>query len=67
MLGSLEVFRDENVAYASCLWSAGVRAELHVWPGGFHVPDMLVPQAALSQLSSKTSLAWIRRTLLRRG
>ena len=60
MLGSLEVFRDENVAYASCLWTAGVRAELHV-------PDMLVSQAALSQLSSKTHLAWIRRTLLRRG
>ena len=30
---SSEVFRDENVAYASCLWAAGVQAELHVWPG----------------------------------
>lgn len=66
-VGSSEVFRDKNVAYASCLWVAGVRAELHVWPGGFHGSDILVPQAALSQLSSKTRLAWIRRTLFRRG
>ncbi|WP_425551844.1 alpha/beta hydrolase fold domain-containing protein [Herbiconiux moechotypicola] len=28
--GSAEVFRDEDVAYASSLWAAGVQAELHV-------------------------------------
>ncbi|SES37763.1 Acetyl esterase/lipase, partial [Lentzea xinjiangensis] len=42
-VGSAEVFRDEAVAYASRLWAAGVQAELHVWPGGFHIFDGAVP------------------------
>jgi acetyl esterase/lipase len=46
--GTAEVFRDEDVAYASALWAQGGEAELHVWPGGFHGFDMFAPQAALS-------------------
>jgi acetyl esterase/lipase len=30
--GSAEVFRDEDVAYASGIWVAGGQAELHVTP-----------------------------------
>ena len=45
-VGSAEVFRDEDVAYASALWAAGVQAELHVWPGAFHGSDLV----ALDQL-----------------
>lgn len=48
-VGTAEVFRDEDVAYASLIWAAGGVAELHVWPGGFHGFDMMAPQAALSQ------------------
>lgn len=33
-VGSVDVFRDENVAYASQIWADGGVAELHVWPGG---------------------------------
>ncbi|HEY8307916.1 MAG TPA: alpha/beta hydrolase fold domain-containing protein [Lapillicoccus sp.] len=40
---SAEVFRDEDVAYASGLWAAGSQAELPVWPGGFHGCDQLAP------------------------
>lgn len=32
-VGAAELFRDENVAYASKLWEGGVDTELHVWPG----------------------------------
>ena len=32
-VGSAETFRDEAIDYASRIWRAGGRAELHVWPG----------------------------------
>jgi len=62
-VGSAEVFRDEDVAYASLLWKSGVQAELHVWPGAFHGFDMLAPKAVLSQATIKTRTAWVGRVL----
>jgi acetyl esterase/lipase len=62
-VGSAEVFRDETVAYASAIWAAGGVAELHVWPGGFHLFELLAPQAALSLIARDTRAAWLRRTL----
>lgn len=62
-VGSVETFRDEDVAYAVRLWQCGVQAELHVWPGGFHGFDMFAPQAALSQIAIATRAAWVRRLL----
>jgi acetyl esterase/lipase len=40
---------NEDVAYASRIWQAGGAAELHVWPGGFHGFDVMVPQATISR------------------
>ncbi|MER6694394.1 alpha/beta hydrolase [Streptomyces minutiscleroticus] len=62
-VGSAEVFRDEDVAYASRLWSSGVQAELHVWAGGFHIFDGAAPAAALSKAALAARSAWVRRTL----
>ncbi|QYX82515.1 alpha/beta hydrolase [Streptomyces akebiae] len=62
-VGSAETFRDEDVTYASRIWQAGGRAELHVWPGGFHGFDGLVPQAALSVDAREARLRWLRRLL----
>ncbi|WP_232344204.1 alpha/beta hydrolase [Actinoplanes awajinensis] len=62
-VGSAETFRDEDVAYASRIWQAGGRAELHVWPGGFHGFDMLAPQAAVSQEARAARVRWLRRLL----
>ncbi|WP_221348267.1 alpha/beta hydrolase [Streptomyces beigongshangae] len=59
--GSAEVFRDEDVAYASALWEAGVQAELHVWPGGFHGFDLLASHTALAQAMTATRNAWVAR------
>ncbi|GLU88219.1 alpha/beta hydrolase [Agromyces sp. NBRC 114283] len=61
--GSAEVFRDEDVAYATKLWEAGVQAELHVWAGGFHGFDLLAPQAAVSQASTAARDNWVSRLL----
>ncbi|MEV0893931.1 alpha/beta hydrolase [Promicromonospora sp. MEB111] len=61
--GSAEVFRDEDVAYASALWAAGVQAELHVWPGGFHGFDIMAPHTVLAKAMRTARDSWIARTL----
>lgn len=61
--GSVEVFRDEDVAYATQLWADGVQAELHVWPGGFHGFDMMAPHAAISQAMMAARVSWVARIL----
>lgn len=62
-VGSAEVFRDEDVAYASKIWAAGGEAELHVWPGGYHLFELLAPNAELSTLARRTRGEWVRRQL----
>ena len=61
--GSSEVFRDEDVAYASAIWAAGGQAELHVWPGGFHGFEGFAPQAVLSQEMVAARDSWVDRIL----
>lgn len=61
--GSAEVFRDENVAYASALWAAGVQAELHVWAGAFHGSAMMVPDTAVSRAALAARDSWVDRLL----
>jgi acetyl esterase/lipase len=61
--GSAEVFRDEAVEYASRLWAAGVQAELHVWPGGFHGFGAMVPSSPLSISAGARVMDWLVRTL----
>jgi acetyl esterase/lipase len=63
--GSVEVFRDEDVAYATALWHSGVQAELHVWPGGFHGFDQMAPQSAIAQAMIAARDAWVARLLAR--
>jgi acetyl esterase/lipase len=61
--GSAEVFRDEDVAFASALWAAGVQAELHVWAGGFHAFEGFAPHAAVSQAALAARDSWVARIL----
>ena len=61
--GSAEVFRDEAVAFASGIWEAGGSAEVHIWAGGFHGFQTIVPTAALSQTAVETRESWVRRML----
>ncbi|GAB3605336.1 alpha/beta hydrolase [Conyzicola nivalis] len=62
-VGSAEVFRDEDVAYASKIWAAGGSAELHVWPGGYHLFELLAPDAEVSKAARHTRGEWVRRQL----
>lgn len=60
-VGSAEVFRDEDVEYASRIWAAGGHAELHVWPGGFHGFQSVVPTAAVSRAAIAAQIDWLGR------
>ncbi|UKY54706.1 alpha/beta hydrolase [Streptomyces inhibens] len=66
-VGSAEMFRDEDVAYANAIWQAGGQAELHVWPGAYHGFDSLAPRAALSQDARNARTRWLRRLLAQSG
>ena len=60
-VGSAETFRDEDVAYAGRIWQAGGRAELHVWPGGFHGFDAMAPAAQISREAREARVRWLNR------
>lgn len=62
-VGGAELFRDENVIYASRLAEFGVPTELHVWPGGWHGFDDNAPGTALAKVAHETRLSWLRRTI----
>lgn len=48
-VGTLELFHDEDVAYATALNRAGVSCELHVYPGAFHGSFTFVADHPLSK------------------
>ena len=62
-VGSAEVFRDEDVAYATQIWADGGVAELHVWPGGFHGFQMMGGAAAVARQSVEAHRDWFDRIL----
>lgn len=49
MCGSMDLFRDEDIAFADRLNAAGVAVELAIFPGAPHGFDVMAPQAAVSQ------------------
>jgi acetyl esterase/lipase len=62
-VGTLDVFRDENITYAQRLLAAGVPTELHVYPGAPHGFEGLAPQAAVSQQFSRDIADALRRAM----
>jgi acetyl esterase/lipase len=48
-VGAIDLFAQEDIEYARRLIAAGVPTELHVYPGGPHAFDMLVPGADISK------------------
>ena len=44
-VGELDVFRDEDIIYATRLMQAGVPTELHIYAGAYHGWDAVTPQA----------------------
>ena len=64
-VGELDVFRDENIAYATRLMQAGVPTELHVYPGAYHGWDAAAPAAPLSVRARDERTGSLLRALTR--
>ncbi|MGW3897652.1 alpha/beta hydrolase [Micromonospora profundi] len=62
-VGTAEVFRDEDVDYASRIWAAGGQAELHVWAGGVHGFDLGFPETRIGAIARRARIEWLTRTL----
>jgi acetyl esterase/lipase len=48
-VGAIDLFVEEDIAYAQRLIQAGVPTELYIAPGGYHGFDILVPEAKISK------------------
>jgi len=48
-VGEVDMFRDEDIAFAARLLVSGVPTELHVYPGAYHASELIAPAAALSR------------------
>lgn len=59
-VGTLDLFVDENIAYAQRLIRAGVRVEMNVWPGAYHGFSS-DPQADVALRARETRQAWLAR------
>lgn len=59
-VGTLDLFHDEDLAYAERLRAAGVRCEVEVVSGAFHGFDGIVPKAEVSQSFFKSQCALLR-------
>ena len=62
MTGALDLFVDEDIAYARALIAAGVPTELHVYPGAFHGFD-IAPAAAVSERARTDRINALKRAL----
>jgi acetyl esterase/lipase len=58
-VGALDLFVDEDIAYAKRLLRAGVPTELHIFPGAYHAFEMAVDAAVTvaAQRERRTALA----------
>ncbi|MFF4761384.1 alpha/beta hydrolase [Streptomyces sp. NPDC001292] len=65
--GAAEVFRDEDVAYASAIWAAGGDCELHIWGGAFHGFYDIAQRSDLARACLAARDAWLERLIRRIG
>lgn len=62
-VGALDGFLDEDVEYAMRLNRSGVPAELHVYPGGPHGFDGIMPGTALARRARHDMEEWLARVM----
>jgi len=62
-VGTVDMFRDEDITFAMRLMQAGVPTELHVNPGAYHASENLAAQAALSERIWERRIDALRRAL----
>lgn len=65
-VGGADGFRDEDAEYALRLGRAGVLVEFHIWPGGYHGFEGMVPDAGVSRAALAARERWLARLLRQR-
>ncbi|ULE34569.1 alpha/beta hydrolase [Mycobacterium sp. IDR2000157661] len=63
-VGTLDLFHDEDLAYAERLRAAGVPCEVEVVDGAFHGFDGIVPKAEVSLAFFNSQCAMLRQALI---
>lgn len=66
-VGTLDLFHDEDLAYADALQDAGVPTEVLVVPGAFHGFDQLAPRSSVSRGWFDSQCDWLDRMLEPKG
>jgi acetyl esterase/lipase len=64
VVGTIDVFRDEDIDYAARLLGDGVSTELHVYPGAPHGFEMLAATTAVAQRCQRDLDDALRRAFL---
>jgi acetyl esterase/lipase len=62
-VAEVDPLRDEAIDYAARLMRAGVRTELHVYPGAYHASTYYQPQAEVSRRAAQDTAQALRRAL----
>lgn len=62
-VGTLDLFLDEDIAYAQALLAANVPTELRVYPGAFHGSPSMAPDAEISKRWNSDELSALDRAL----
>jgi acetyl esterase/lipase len=62
-VGTVDMFRDEDIAFAARLMQAGVPTELHVHPGSYHASETFAADAPLSKRIWALRIDALRRAL----
>ena len=66
--GECEVLRDQAVQFATNMWRCGSTCELHIWPGAYHIFEMINSPGHLLIQSAKAAKAnWFKRMMTTRS
>lgn len=60
-VGTADLFRDEDIEYATRLMQVGVPTELHVYPGAYHGYEGFAPKSRITRLATETRYAALTR------
>lgn len=62
-VGTVDLFRDEDITFAQRLMAAGVPVDLHVNAGAYHTSETFSPKASMSKRIWAMRLDALRRAL----
>ena len=62
-VGTVDLFRDEDIAFAQRLMAAGVPTELHIHPGSYHAAETFAADSAMAKRIWSLRLDALKRGL----